>query len=261
MEIKLRKKGRMKMGKSGYGEIKGICFIYLVFSVFFFNSFQSSEAGSVPDVGMVTLLKGKVTYWNESGGQTHADAVNFMKTRRDDQFRMEQDACITLIFFSTGRSETWEGPAHFILRDTEGKAVAGKQPRVNQFPVAAAREIRRISPLVDPSRIHRSGYEQSRGTPEKTSGHAQFKSDILDADEKNAVAAARQIYTQLRSFSEPDDIGPELYLFNILSDYDQYAEMDQLLTVMRGRQGKAPAMEKLEEWLNDRYNAWLKLRW
>jgi len=249
------------MNKTGYGKTGKISLICLVFSACFLTGFKPADADSVPDVGMVTLLKGKVSYWNDSGGQTRADAVNFMKTRRDDQFRMGQDARITLIFFSTGRSETWDGPAHFILQDTGGKAVTGKQPLVNQFPVAAAREIRRISPLVDPSRIHRSGYEQSRGTPEKTSGHAQFKSDILDADEKNAIDAARQIYTQLRSFSEPEDIGPELYLFNILSDYDQYAEMADLIAVMRGRQGTVPAMKNLEEWLNDRYNAWLKLRY
>ncbi|MGE0085624.1 MAG: hypothetical protein AB7S75_14540 [Desulfococcaceae bacterium] len=234
---------------------------YLIFSVFFFNSSRPAEAGSVPDVGMVTLLKGKVTYWNDTAGQDQADAVNFMKIRQDDQFRLGPDACIGLIFFASGRRETWDGPAHFRLLDTGGNAMMGKNPRVNQLPVTAVREIRRISPLVDPSRIQRSGYEQSRGTPEKNPGRPEFKSDILDADEKKAVAAARQVYEQLRSFSEPDDIGPELYLFNILSDYDQYAEMDRLLAVMRGKQGNMAGAEGLAEWLNDRYNAWLKLQY
>lgn len=248
------------MAEGRYGCMRGFCLLYLVFSVFFFTSSGHAEAGAVPDVGMVTLLKGKVTYWNDNAGQVQADAVNFMKIRKEDQFRLEADACIGLVFFSSGRRETWEGPVHFKLRDTEGNLVQGKSPRVNHLPAPAVREIRRISPLVDPSRIHRSGYEQSRGTREKTPMHTQFRSDTLDADEKEALAAARQVYAQLRGFSEPEDTGPELYLFNILSDYDQYAEMDRLIGVMQAKQANREGTEGLREWLNERYNAWLKLQ-
>jgi len=249
------------MCNTGYAEMYRMCMGYLAVFLFFFMPLSPAWAEPVPDVGMVTLVKGRVTYWNDTAGQPHADAVNFMKIRKNDQFRLGPDARIRLIFFSSGRGETWDGPAHFRLEDTGGNAVQGKHPQVNQLPAAAAREIRRISPLVDPARIHRSGYEQSRGTAEKNPKHTEFRSDTLDADEKDAVAEAKQVYDSLCTFSEPGDIAPELYLFNIMSDYDQYAEMDRLLAVMRGKQGSMAGIEGLEEWLNDRYSAWLKLQY
>jgi hypothetical protein len=208
---------------------------------------------AVSDIGMVTRLEGKVTFWNDIDGQAHQAAQNFMKVRSEDRFELEADAQMQLVFFASGRRELWKGPSSLKMTGSGSETIEtgkkGSSPLVTLLPDTVSKEMQRISPLIDPEKLHRSGSTTVRGKKNRSEGLSQ-KSPALTDEERGLVEAARKTYKNLAEGLDPGDITPELYLFSVLADYDQSAEMDSLLKRMREKQPGAPAIEQLTTWLN-----------
>lgn len=117
------------------------------------------------------------------------------------------------------------------------------------LPETVSKEMQRISPLIDPEKLHRSGSTTVRGKkirPESVS----TKSALLTEEERSIVEAARNTYKTLGQGLDSDDITPELYLFSVLADFDQSEEMDSLLKRMREKQPGAPVIDRLAAWLD-----------
>jgi hypothetical protein len=219
----------------------GICF------------FTSSSYAAVTDIGMVTRLDGKVIYWNDADSKTQQAAQNFMKVRIDDRFDLDAGAQLQLVYFASGRKELWKGPSSLKMTGSGGEVVttAGKtapSPQVTLLPESVSKEMQRISPLVDPEKLHRSGSTIVRGKKSKPEGTSSKLTTLTD-EEKKVVDAARKTYKSLAEGSDSDDITPELYLFSVLADYDQSEEMVSLLKRMREKQPRDAAVDRLEAWL------------
>ncbi|MFH0729970.1 MAG: hypothetical protein V2B19_26965 [Pseudomonadota bacterium] len=208
---------------------------------------------AVSDIGMVTRLDGKVTFWNDTDGQARQAAQNFMKVRSDDRFDLEAGAQLQLVFFASGRKELWKGPSSLKMGGAGCVAMeTGKTalpPQVTIMPETVSKEMQRISPLIDPEKLHRSGSTTVRGKKSRSEG-VTAKSALLTDEERRLVEAARNTYKTLGQGFDSDDITPELYLFSVLADYDQSEEMDSLLKRMREKQPGAPVIERLTTWLN-----------
>ena len=78
-----------------------------------------------PDVGIVTQLSGEATYWNESYQKTQEKAEVFMKIRRGDYFKIAGGGAIQLVYFESGRQETWKGTASFMVGDVQSRVEKG----------------------------------------------------------------------------------------------------------------------------------------
>ena len=206
----------------------------------------------LPDVGMVTQVTGKVTYWDMDTREKPARAQPFMKVRKDDHFRLSKDAVVQVVFFSNGRKETWKGPVTFKVTSSEGQATGDRgprsQPQVLSLPGAVSKEVKRVSILVDPSKLHHAGVYQVRGHA-STDPKKKLQHIALDPEEKKKIAGAKQIYQTLLKEASSGDITPELYLFSVLADYDLSEEMENLIDTMRQKQPDYLGIDRLEKWL------------
>ena len=113
-----------------------------------FTSFLAATVAaqtSLPDVGLITKLTGEATYWNKGDNQEPAKVQAFMKVRQGDHLKLPAAASLTLLYFASGRQETWKGPVTLMAGDQESKVLGGKQPapqpEVKIFPAKATKQM------------------------------------------------------------------------------------------------------------------------
>ncbi len=203
-----------------------------------------------PDVGLITMLSGDVTYRGE-GSQKPIRARSFMKIRRGDRFMVPAGAVIQFVYFLGGRQETWGGPVTFTVGDSESYGSEGKglqaQPKVVVFPAGAAQGIRRIPILLHRAGLSRPGSAQIRGDVEGPSPPLS-----LTPEEAREIVSARETYRALRQRAGPDDITPELYLLGVLTDYEQYGDMEEVINEALKKQPGDETLQELREWVYGR---------
>ncbi len=206
------------------------------------------KAQALPaDVGLVTKLSGEVTYWNESYQKTPARAQVFMKMRKGDRFTVPAGGLVQLVYFLGGRQETWTGPAVLTIGDAESQIETEMrpetQPRVIILPAGATQGVRRIPALLRRAGLGRPGATNVRG------GVVGSPPPVaLTAEEEAEIAAAKETYQSLRKQTEAYDITPELYLLGVLTDYEQYGEMEKIIQEALRRQPGNEILKQLEEW-------------
>lgn len=196
-----------------------------------------------PDVGLVTKLSGHVTYVNDRYQKSPAKAQAFMKIRMADRFELRAEALVQLIYFLGGRQETWKGPATFIVGDSQSNPQTQAQPRVRILPAGTIQGVRRIPVLLRRSGVSRPGATLIRGGVDKPP-----TAIALTQEEKAEIAAAKETYRSLRNQTDPGDITPELYLLGILTDFEQYSEMEGVIEEALRRQPNNDILKGLREW-------------
>ncbi len=209
----------------------------------------STEAQALPpDVGLITKLSGDVTYRNESYQKVPEKAQAFMRIRKGDHFKIPSEAMVQLIYFQSGRKETWKGPVVLVVDDMQSRAKAEKgaqtQPEVTILPTEASKTMRCIPILLRRAGLSRSGTMQVRGMDESSQ-----ESIVLSKDEQVGMTMAKKNYQSMRSQTEADDITPEMYLLGVLADYDKFEEMEQVIKEAQKIQPGNPVLKKLEEWV------------
>jgi len=198
-----------------------------------------------PDVGLVTKLSGHVTYVNNRYQKSPAKAQAFMKIRLGDRFELQAEALLQLVYFLGGRQETWKGPAVFTADDSQSYPKTQVQPSVRILPAGTIQGVRRIPVLLRRSGVSRPGATLIRGGVEKP-----LTGIVLTQQEKAEIAAAKETYRSLRNQTNPGDITPELYLLGILTDYEQYSEMEGVIEEALRRQPNNDLLKGLREWVH-----------
>jgi hypothetical protein len=209
----------------------------------------STEAQSIPpDVGIVTQLSGDVTYKNEEYQKTPEKAQAFMKIFQGDYFQIEAKAIVQLVYFLSGRKETWKGPAAFIVGEAQSRAKSEKgmqtQPEVKILPSGVLDGVQRVPALLRRAGLSRSGIMQVRGP-----GEGWQKSKVSSEEERAKIAMAKENYRNLRNQTKEEDITPELYLLGILGNYDQFEEMEKVIKDTLKKLPNNEVLKKLEEWV------------
>ncbi|MFW5811194.1 MAG: hypothetical protein ACOCWY_06305 [Thermodesulfobacteriota bacterium] len=194
---------------------------------------------------MVTRLKGDVTYAPK--GRDSRPVQNFMKVHQGDRFELPADGVLQVVYFENGRKASWKGPAEFEAGIKEKSRGAQSGASVSELPQDVSKEIRRVSLLVDMSRLQRTGSSQVRGGDSDENKTLPPSLPLREEDEK-VVDAARKRYETLRKEADPQDITPEMYLFSIMADYDQFEEMKTLIQKMRERQPDNDQVDLISEW-------------
>ncbi len=208
----------------------------------------SGTKASASSFGMVTMLTG-TAFYGHSGKPAQDRLETFMKLYDGDTVILEKGAVLQLVVFASGRKENWNGPAVLTIDNEEGCVAADpeKQPGITFMPEVVANEVRRMSHIIDPSKVQKAGASIIRG------GEVR-QEDLIepvepDTGEKREINLAKNTYQALLKESGPSDITPELFLFSVLADFDQYDEMDQLIEVMKDKQPGNPTISQLTEWL------------
>jgi hypothetical protein len=200
------------------------------------------------DVGLITALTNNITYWNKAESGQPAPAQTFMKVRLGDNFKLPDHATLKVLYFNTGRQETWTGPCLVTAGDGASKAEGCSQPEVYMVSAKLANQIK-TAPLPLPrSNLQFSGairtmgegqVPEAKAVPQPTSGRKA----------EQEITQARKVYRQWRQKTSPEDFTPELYLLGVLAEHGRYQEMDRMITEMRGQNPRDPALLRLQTWV------------
>lgn len=199
------------------------------------------------EVGMVTQMSGSVVYQAAADKAKSASVRNFMKVYEDDRFTLASDAQIQIVYFESSSKETWKGPADFKAGKTQGKADnPSAVPKIAAMNSSVTGEVKRLAALTDSSRLQKTGSALIRGKSSDASSAA--KPPVLTDADKKEISAAKKTYQELLKDAQAWDITPELYLFSVLADYDQFDEMKTLIAGMRKKQPENKDIDHLETW-------------
>jgi len=202
------------------------------------------------DAGIVTQAKGEMSGVSANGNAFAVEA--FMKVRDGDRLSVPGGGAVQIVFFANGRKETWKGPAEVLIGTGGGRSGKGGlgNPEVAKLPFEVAGEMVRVGVLVEASRRQRIGGVVVRG--EASENDADPMPPIpLSPEEEQTIAKARTAYEALRSSAADSDITPELYLFSVLADYDQFREMKTLIEKMQRKQPENEEIALLSAWLKN----------
>jgi hypothetical protein len=201
----------------------------------------TAALAQAPDVGLVNMLAGDVSY--ASDGAAAAKAQPFMKMRQGDRFTVPAGAQLRVVYFQGGRQETWKGPSNFKAGATSSDAQSGTPSEVSTLPGSVPQKIAQVPELLQIAKLGRSGGVSVRGAgrPPK-----------LTAEQQTEVASAKDTYRKLRSTAVADDITPELYLYSVYQDYLLYDDMKPVVDEMSKRQPNNAEVRELAAWVKTR---------
>lgn len=202
-------------------------------------------------IGIITRLEGDVEARNQSGEPL--PALAFMKVQEGDRFSLAAGSELQWVLFADGRRETWKGPATLIAGRTAGMASGSAnqtvQPDVLKLQPKVSREVKRMSQLISMVSIQRAGTTLIRGESDPENAGA-LEPLPLSPEERAEIESAKETYQALSARSGPDDITPELYLFSVLADYDQFGEMAAVIRKMKEKQPRNGEIDALSQWLD-----------
>lgn len=205
----------------------------------------------VKDSGLITGLEGEVSY--SSGGRSNefTRAEAFMKVRVGDTLMVEPGGWVRIVFFQGNREELWKGPAVFKVGETRGEPEAGSlaEAEVTVLPSGASKGIQRVPALLKRAGLSRAGAMQVRGGPGAEGTKASGSEAALSAQEQAEIQRAKEIYREMRRRSVADDLTPELFLLGVLSDYEQYSEMEVAIADALSRKPGDVLLEQLAAWV------------
>jgi hypothetical protein len=208
----------------------------------------ATTAQTLPeDVGLVTKLTGEAVYWNKNESRQPALVQSFMKVRLGDHLKLLGPASLQVIYFVSGRQEAWKGPGTIVIGDRGSTAVADNKPssapEVLTWPTKATRGIGQAPLPLPRSSNFFSGVIYTRGS--KRPG----KPAPINDEEREKIDAAKNLFLKLKSGAKPDDLTPELYYLAVLGTYQQYAEMDNLITQMQLIRPGDLTLKELKSWV------------
>ncbi len=248
-----------------------------------------SGADLPPDVGLVFNVVGKASFFASDQRRPREFLQAFMKIRLGDRISLSPAAKVKLIYFASGRRETWQGPCRLLVHSGQSKPVApgalARKPQVEQLPRAVTNGISRFPGLMDRSR--RPAYEvsipQTQGAeaapprrfrlllkpPPAPRRRAASPKEVMPTGEgrrraapsrplarpspapapARSLAAAWQTYRRLARSSPPRDVTPEIYLLGELARSNNWALMSTIVNRGLAKQPRHRALRRLRRWV------------
>jgi hypothetical protein len=171
------------------------------------------------DVAMITLIQGKVSRGTPQGPQP---VQAFTKLRHGDLMIIDRNAQLQLVYFDSGRQETWTGGGRLEIARADSTPFGLAPPAVKILPAVVVKQIAK-TPALDSQ--GRAGMLRLRAV-----------GPVGDA------AAIEASYERLRGEMAPDDLSPELYLLSSLFEMRQYDRLERALADLRQRRAGHPAV-------------------
>jgi len=207
-----------------------------------------------PDVGLLTRVAGEVMYWNSTDQPHSGPPKAFMKVRQGDHFKLSPEGEAQLLYFASGRQETWKGPATFAAGKecslSEGGQAPPGQPEVRMIPPKAARQLAGAPlPLPRSRLLFTSALNALCLVAANTAAGPQAEKP-LSPKAREEIKAAEEQYMSLREQMPERDLTPELYLLGVLAQYShQRKGMEEVLDRMLKKRPGDPTLEKMLNWV------------
>ena len=157
------------------------------------------------DVALAISVQGRIT---RLGDEPARPLETLARLRDGDRLALEAGSRLRLVYFESGRQETWTGPGRLEVAPREGRPDGLAAADTRTLPLATARQIARTPDTADPRPTVRT---RAVPTPD-------------------ALGRLDEAYRNLRAGrTDPDDLGPEIYL---LSGLFELRELDRVERVM-----------------------------
>jgi hypothetical protein len=184
----------------------------------------AAAALAAGDVGVVNHLAG---YVNVTSGASTSKAQAYMNIHEGDMFDVPAGVVLKVVYFRSGRQESFSGPASFKVGAHQSTVQQGAQPQVSTLPAVVPQKISQTPELVQIAKLGKSSGVGVR---------AAQREPRLTPQQQAEVREARETYAKLRAATPDDDITPELYLYSVLQDNLLYVEMKPVVAEMARRQ-------------------------
>lgn len=158
------------------------------------------------EVALVMAVQGRVL---RQASPEPLAVETFVKLNEGDRLSLAQGSKLQLVYFESGRQETWSGPGSLELTLREGKSSGMAAPEVQQQSLSLTKQLAR-TPALD---------GQGRG------GVTRLRA-IQNPD---AVARLESSYQELRAQAAAADLEPEMYLLAGLLDMRQLDRIEKTL--------------------------------
>ena len=193
----------------------------------FFLLASCATAALAAEVALVTGVAGNVVRALASG--TRPVAV-FAKLSYGDQIFLEGQAVVRLVYFDSGRQETWRGPGQVQVAKGESTGDGLGVPQVAMLPAFLVQQISRT-----PGEDGRGpdDAERLRGIGPETVAPA------LGAD-PDALKKIEANYRQLRLAAASNDLNPELYFLAALFELREYERVAQEIAEIQRTRSRSP---------------------
>ena len=172
---------------------------------------MAAPAGAA-DTGFATQVNGRVDFQDGSG------LAAFTKLRSGDRLRLGADAKLQLVYFDSGRQETWNGSCTLLVGERESGSTECQPPVVKQLAQTVMATLQRTPDMISDIRS-RSGMVRVRA---------------FGDDKQISIMEAN--YKAMREQAADDDITPELYLFSRQWTLQLRDAMAETLATMARRQ-------------------------
>ncbi|MDK9702034.1 MAG: hypothetical protein OEL20_02770 [Sulfuritalea sp.] len=169
------------------------------------------------EVALVMSVQGRVMR-NAEPAPVPVEA--FVKLNQGDRLDLDGGSRLQVVYFESGRQETWSGPGRLEMAQREGKASGLSAPGVKSLPLVMSRQLAR-TPALDSQ--GRAGVTRLRAVPGR-----------------DAMIKLEDTYQELRSRAGRDDLGPEMYLLSGLFEMRELDRVERVLGDLQQDQPKNP---------------------
>ncbi|MCF8199228.1 MAG: hypothetical protein K9J42_10705 [Sulfuritalea sp.] len=175
-------------------------FIFAGLLILGFGQAQATE------VALVMSVQGKISRLE---GVTKLPLEAFVKLKSGDRLQLDNASRLQLVYFKTGRQETWSGSGNLVMAAKESRAEGLPEPQIKTLPLVMVKQLAR-TPALDSQ--GRGGVTRLRSIPSE-----------------DAIAKLDATYRELKSKAEGEDLAPEMYLLSGLYEMRQLDRVEALL--------------------------------
>lgn len=177
------------------------------------------------EIAMVTSLSGTVIF---SGGTAAGTMLRtFVKLRDGDQLLLKEDTRLQIVFFGSGRHETWRGAGRLDVGSVACTPVNGVlKPEVKTLPAILVKQLSKTPAAEDVGRT------------------AMVRMRILGTD--GAIDAIEKAYAEFRAQAGASDRSPELYLLASYFELREYGKVTDKLNALEAQHPQDAEIAKLK---------------
>ena len=176
------------------------------------------------DAALITQLQGEIELDSNKGSKR--PAVAFMKLLEGEKLLLKNSSKAQLVFFKSGRHETWSGAGEVNIDASEGKSTSLK-PLVKQLPSLL---VKQLAKTPGAGQHARAGMETMRAFPTSAS-----------------VERLERQYAEFKNDIHIDVLMPEIFYLNGLIELKEGDLANIALLKLRARQ-QEPGMQSLVEY-------------
>ncbi|MDD5176414.1 MAG: hypothetical protein PHQ05_08350 [Sterolibacterium sp.] len=174
------------------------------------------------DVALVTVLQGRVVRIVNvvspgSAGQSpqRQSLQSYAKLKQGDQLTLDKDSRLQLVYFDSGRMETWRGSGRLEISSAASQAFGLPEPQLRVLSAVMVSQL-------------------SRMPADDNQGGTRFRS-IATPD---AIAGIENTYRRLRNeTTDRSDLNPELYLLSGMFEVREFGRVEQVLSELQRERG------------------------